>query len=139
MIIEVAMGGVMFSDLTYPLESGNKKPRLLVKTTAKKDLINSNTAIINITIIYRFENKGSNRIIDVLKSQFKYRITIKYRVTVEELYNKVYLHAMEYFIKSFKEIDANRDISIVSDLQPLSIDDLQLQLTELCEKDINFS
>jgi hypothetical protein len=139
MIIEVAMGGVMFSDLTYPLESGDKKPRLLVKTTAKKDLINSNTAIIDITIIYRFENKGSNKIIDVLKSQFRYQITIKYRVTVEELYNKVYLHAMEYFIKSFKEMDVNHDIPTASDLQPLSIDELQVQLTELCENDINFS
>jgi hypothetical protein len=140
MIVKVETGGVMFSDLTYPLESGNNKPYLLVKTTAKKDFINSNIVVINLTIIYRFENKGSNKIIDVLKSQSKYRITIKYLVTIEELYIKVYLHAMEYFIKAFKEMDKmdkNENNLLIEDLEPLSINDLKGDLVDLCEKILN--
>jgi hypothetical protein len=134
MIEEVETGGVIFSDLTYPTESTENKRYLLVKTSTEKDFIYKNKIVINLTIIYRFINKGSNKIIDALKSQTKYRIKIKYDVSIEELYTIVYLPAMENFIKTLKEKDINNDILQFKDINPLSIESLRADLIDLYEK-----
>jgi hypothetical protein len=134
MIQEVESGGVIFSDLTYPTESEENKRYLFVRGAAEKDLLSNNKIVINLTISYRFINRGSNRIIDALKSQVKYRIKIRDTVSLEELYTKVYLHAMENFIKAFKGKDTNNVILQLRDIEPLKFDALHADLVVLKEQ-----